>query len=108
MYGCGAGDMKAGLAANLFALDALRRLSFAPAADVHYQSVVEEECTGNGSNACLQRGYRADAALIPEPFAEDLVVAQLGVLWFQVHLKGIPVHVAMPAMAPMRSRLRSR
>jgi len=94
MYGRGVGDMKAGLAANLFALDALRTLGFAPAADVHYQSVVEEECTGNGALACLQRGYRADAVLIPEPFAEDLVVAQLGVLWFQVHLKGIPVHVA--------------
>jgi acetylornithine deacetylase len=94
MYGRGAGDMKAGLASNLFALDALRRLGFAPAADVHFQSVVEEECTGNGALACLQRGYTADAALIPEPFAEDLVSAQLGVLWFQVHLKGVPVHVA--------------
>lgn len=94
MYGRGAGDMKAGLASNLFALDALRDLGFAPAGDIHYQSVVEEECTGNGALACLQRGYTADAALIPEPFAEDLVTAQLGVLWFQVHLKGIPVHVA--------------
>lgn len=94
MYGRGAGDMKAGLVSNLFALDALRDLGFAPAGDIHYQSVVEEECTGNGALACLQRGYTADAALIPEPFAEELVTAQLGVLWFQVHLKGIPVHVA--------------
>ncbi|MBZ0261718.1 MAG: ArgE/DapE family deacylase [Hyphomicrobiales bacterium] len=94
MYGRGTGDMKAGLASNLFALDALRHIGFAPAADVHLQSVVEEECTGNGALACLQRGYRADAVLIPEPFAETLVTAQLGVIWFQVHLKGIPVHVA--------------
>jgi len=94
MYGRGAGDMKAGLVSNLFALDALRDLGYAPAGDIHYQSVVEEECTGNGALACLQRGYKADAALIPEPFAEELVTAQLGVLWFQVHLKGIPVHVA--------------
>ncbi|MDP3860170.1 MAG: ArgE/DapE family deacylase [Phaeovulum sp.] len=94
MYGRGTGDMKAGLASNLFALDAMARIGLAPAADVHLQSVVEEECTGNGALACLQRGYRADAALIPEPFAETLVTAQLGVIWFQVHLKGIPVHVA--------------
>jgi len=93
MYGRGAGDMKAGLAANLFALDALRATGFAPAADVFFQSVVEEECTGNGALACLQRGYRADAALIPEPFDEKLCIAQIGVIWFQVHLKGIPVHV---------------
>lgn len=94
MYGRGAGDMKAGLASNLFALDALKACGFAPAANVFYQSVVEEECTGNGALACLQRGYTADAALIPEPFAEALVTAQVGVLWFQVHLKGLPTHVA--------------
>ncbi|MBL8579075.1 MAG: ArgE/DapE family deacylase [Mesorhizobium sp.] len=94
MTGRGVGDMKAGLASNLFALDALREIGFAPAADVHVQSVVEEECTGNGALACLQRGYRADAALIPEPFAEKLVDAQVGVLWFQVLLKGLPTHVA--------------
>ena len=94
MYGRGAGDMKAGLASNLFALDALRACGLAPAADVFLQSVVEEECTGNGALACLARGYKADAALIPEPFAESLVTAQVGVLWFQVHLKGLPTHVA--------------
>ncbi|MBA83880.1 ArgE/DapE family deacylase [Thalassobius sp. S69A] len=94
LYGRGGGDMKAGLVSNLFALDALRACGYAPAADVHYQSVVEEECTGNGALACLARGYRADAVLIPEPFSENLVSAQLGVIWFQVHLKGRPTHVA--------------
>lgn len=94
MYGRGAGDMKAGLASNLFALDALRECGLTPAADVFMQSVVEEECTGNGALACLQRGYAADAALIPEPFDEKLVTAQLGVIWFQVHLAGLPAHVA--------------
>ena len=93
MYGRGTGDMKAGLVANIVALDALRELRLQPAANVYIQSVVEEECTGNGALACLQRGYHADAALIPEPFSEKLVTAQIGVIWFQVHLKGIPVHV---------------
>ncbi|HJP23223.1 MAG TPA: ArgE/DapE family deacylase [Alphaproteobacteria bacterium] len=93
MYGRGAGDMKAGLAEMVFSMDALKRLGFQPAADVYLQSVIEEECTGNGALACLQRGYRAEAALIPEPLGDSLVSAQIGVLWFQVKLRGFPVHV---------------
>jgi acetylornithine deacetylase len=94
LYGRGGGDMKAGLVANLYALDALARIGLAPAADVHLQSVVEEECTGNGALACLQRGYRAEAAIIPEPSGNRLTSAQVGVIWFQVKVRGKPVHVA--------------
>lgn len=94
LYGRGGGDMKAGLASNLYALDALASCGLAPGGDVYFQSVVEEECTGNGALGCLARGYTADAALIPEPFSEHLVTAQLGVIWFQVHLRGLPTHVA--------------
>jgi acetylornithine deacetylase len=93
LYGRGAGDMKAGLVLNHYALLALRRLGYRPAGEVYLQSVVEEECTGNGALACLQRGYRADAALIPEPSSHRLTVAQVGVMWFQVKVTGHPVHV---------------
>ncbi len=93
LYGRGSADMKAGLAGCIAGLDALARVGHAPAADVFVQSVVEEECTGNGALACLARGYRADAALIPEPNWDKLLRAQVGVLWFQVHVRGIPVHV---------------
>jgi acetylornithine deacetylase len=93
LYGRGAGDMKAGLVACLAALDALKRLGLRPAADVTIQSVIEEECTGNGALACLARGYRADAVLIPEPTWDRLLNAQVGVLWFQVKVRGVPVHV---------------
>ena len=94
LYGRGAGDMKAGLGANLFALDALRSLGLQPAAPVYLQSVTEEECTGNGALAALVRGYKADAAIITEPVDEALVRANVGVIWFKVHVKGHPVHVA--------------
>jgi acetylornithine deacetylase len=95
MFGRGAGDMKAGLVANLFALDALARCGVAPAGEVYLQSVIEEECTGNGALACLARGYRADAAIIPEPMGEHLLSAQVGVMWFQVKVRGRPAHVAV-------------
>jgi len=84
LYGRGAGDMKAGLAANLFAFDAVLAAGFKPDGVIYMQSVVEEECTGNGALACLQRGYKADTALIPEPVHEHLVRAQMGLLWFKM------------------------
>lgn len=93
MYGRGAGDMKAGAAANLFALDALRRIGLQPAATVYVQSVVEEESTGNGALQTFLQGYTADAVLIPEPEEEMLVRANVGVIWFQVQVRGVPVHV---------------
>lgn len=94
LYGRGAGDMKSGLIACLAALDAIDRAGFRPAADVIVQSVIEEECTGNGALACLAKGYRADAVLIPEPLDGCLIRAQIGVIWFRVELQGLPVHVA--------------
>lgn len=93
LYGRGGADMKAGLAANIFALDALRSLGSQPAARVHVQSVTEEECTGNGALSCLVRGYKADAAIIPEPEDDKLVRANVGVIWFRVNVRGAPVHV---------------
>ncbi len=93
LYGRGAADMKAGHAANFFALDALRRIGLQPAATVYLQSVVEEESTGNGALMTHLRGYRADAVLIPEPEDEKLVRANTGVLWFTLEVRGHPVHV---------------
>jgi acetylornithine deacetylase len=93
MYGRGSADMKAGSAANLAAMDALRRVGLQPAATVYVQSVVEEESTGNGALMTWLRGYTADAVLIPEPTGTKLVRANVGVLWFQMKVQGVPVHV---------------
>lgn len=92
MYGRGVADMKAGLAANLFAFDAVRAAGLAPTAPIYFQSVVEEECTGNGALAALLRGYKADAVIIPEPEENMLVRANVGVLWFKVRVSGRPAH----------------
>jgi acetylornithine deacetylase len=95
MYGRGAHDMKAGVACMVFALDAIRAAGFEPAADVHVQTVTEEESTGNGALSTLLRGYRADAALIPEPTGGAITRAHTGTLWFRLRVRGVPVHVAV-------------
>ncbi|KIZ45811.1 MULTISPECIES: ArgE/DapE family deacylase [Rhodopseudomonas] len=93
MQGRGAADMKAGAASNIFALDALKRLGLQPAATVYLQSVVEEESTGDGALMTHLRGYKADAALVSEPSHETLTRANIGVIWFQLEVRGVPVHV---------------
>jgi acetylornithine deacetylase len=92
MYGRGAGDMKSGLAAIVGAVRGLRRLGLAPRAKVQLQSVVEEECTGNGALACVLAGHTADAAILTEPTRSAIWHAQVGVLWFQVRVVGAPAH----------------
>jgi len=93
LYGRGSGDMKAGIAAYVTAFRALKSIGLQPAAPVFMQSVVEEECTGNGALACLHRGYKADGAIIPEPFAHSILTAQVGVMWLSVEVFGKPAHV---------------
>jgi acetylornithine deacetylase len=97
MHGRGAGDMKSGLAAIVGAVRGLQRLGFAPRAKVQLQSVVEEECTGNGALACVLAGHTADAAIITEPTRGAIWTAQVGVLWFQVHVIGAPAHAGEAA-----------
>ncbi len=94
LYGRGAADMKAGIVAFTMAFKALRLLGLEPAAGVHLQSVVEEECTGNGALACLVEGYRADAAVITEPIG-GMLTCQMGVMWFAIEVLGKPVHASV-------------
>jgi acetylornithine deacetylase len=92
MYGRGAGDMKSGLVAMIGAVRGLQRLGLTPRANVQLQSVVEEECTGNGALSCVLAGHTADAAILTEPTKHAIWNAQVGVLWFQVRVLGAPAH----------------
>jgi acetylornithine deacetylase len=92
LYGRGAGDMKAGLAAIVGAVRGLRAVGVAPLAPVELQSVVEEECTGNGALACVLAGHTADATILTEPTSGGIQTSQVGVLWFQVRVAGVPAH----------------
>lgn len=93
LYGRGAGDMKAGIAAMVMAVEAVRRAGVEIDFPLTLQTVIEEECTGNGALACLHQGYTGDFVLIPEPFGAQIYSGQVGVLWFRMRIDGVPAHV---------------
>ena len=93
IYGRGASDMKASLAAMLWALRALRATTRLRG-DVLFESVVDEESTGNGTLATLTRGYLADAAIVGEPTSVDLVPGHQGLFWFRLSVPGVSAHGA--------------
>jgi len=94
IYGRGAGDMKSGTIAALYAVDAVRAAGLTLRGRIHFQSVIEEESTGAGALSTLQRGYRADCALLPEPTGQQLTDVCVGVIWFRLKVRGEPVHVS--------------
>ncbi|RSK23926.1 peptidase [Bacillus sp. HMF5848] len=90
LYGRGATDMKGGNVALLLALAALQETPLK--GDVIFQSVIEEESGGLGTLAAIHRGYKADAALIPEPTNMKIFPKQQGSMWFRLHVKGRSAH----------------
>ncbi|MBO8163289.1 MAG: peptidase [Brevibacillus sp.] len=92
LYGRGATDMKGGNLASLLAIQTLQALGVRLKGDVIYESVVEEESGGAGTLATILRGYRADAALVPEPTNMKIFPKQQGSMWFRLWVKGRSAH----------------
>jgi acetylornithine deacetylase len=89
LFGRGAGDMKGGFAMAALAMAALRAV--APSlleVPMAFLSVIEEECTGNGSLAALRGGVTGETVILPEPTDLGLLVGGVGVVWVDVVVTG--------------------
>jgi len=95
VYGRGAVDMKGGVAAALFALEALAASGVRLAGDVIFQVVPDEETCAMGTVAVIERGYRADAGLVPEPTRLNFWIATRGLLHGSVFVPGRSAHAEM-------------
>ena len=93
LTGRGAGDMKGGFALGLLAVAALRRaMPVALSGELGFLSVIEEECTGNGTLAACNAGVLGDAVIVLEPTDLDLLIGGIGVLWIEIEVTGVPAH----------------
>ena len=95
VFGRGSCDMKGGLTSALFALRAIQRAGIALRGSVLVESVVSEEDGGLGSFATLRRGYKGDAAIIPEPTSLAIIPANAGALTFRLKVPGKSAHASM-------------
>ncbi len=95
LYGRGAYDMKSGLVAGLLALHAVREVAPQLRGTVIVESVIEEECTGNGTLAARLRSGKVDGAVITEPTDLAAKIATPGVIWFEVTVTGKPAYVGL-------------
>ncbi len=93
LYGRGAYDMKAGVAAALIACREAAGLGLA--GDVIVAAVADEEHASLGVQEVL-REVRADAAIVTEPTELEVVVAHKGFVWSEVEVTGRAAHGSRP------------
>jgi len=86
IYGRGTCDMKGALAACVTAVRAIRNSDITLRGDITLESVIGEEAGEPGTLKCLERGYKADFALIPEP-TEFNIGGQGGVITGWITIK---------------------
>jgi succinyl-diaminopimelate desuccinylase len=102
VWGRGACDMKAGLAAAVFAAEAIRRAGVELEGSIEISGTVDEESGGFAGLALLATegrlaADRTDAVIIPEPLGvEHICVGHRGVYWFEIETKGRIAHGSMP------------
>lgn len=102
IYGRGASDMKAGIAAAVFAAECVRRAGVDLLGTVEISGTVDEESGGWAGAAHLAQIGRLTSAsidhvIIPEPLEYDRIcIGHRGVYWFEVTAHGRIAHGSMP------------
>lgn len=93
IYGRGAADMKGGIASMIYAVRAIEQAGIRLAGDVIIESVVNEELGGyNGTLACCERGYYADAAIVAEGTMCEICPAHKGGQALTLRVPGKAAH----------------
>jgi acetylornithine deacetylase len=93
LYGRGAYDMKAGLAAALLACRQASARGLA--GDIVVAAVADEEHASIGVQEAL-RAVGADAAIVTEPTELELIVAHKGFVWAEIEVAGRAAHGSRP------------
>ena len=91
LYGRGACDMKAGLAANMAAAKAIVDTGITPPGDLVIAAVADEEYASIGTAEVIKR-FPTDAAIVSEPTQLQICLAHKGFIWLNVEVIGRAAH----------------
>lgn len=96
LYGRGAADDKASLAAMMAALINVARSGSKPPLTVIFTGTADEEYRMRGLRSLLDSGLRARAAIVGEPTGLEIVIAHKGVARFSIATRGKAAHSSRP------------
>lgn len=111
LYGRGACDMKAGLAVSIGLLEALMRTGTTPRGDVVLFLTVDEEAPGMlGAHQLVADGLVrvADQIIAPEPSGMRLRIAQMGLRWLTLTVRGRMAHAGRAHLGVNANHLMAR
>ncbi|MHB0868328.1 MAG: M20 family metallopeptidase [Chloroflexota bacterium] len=96
LYGRGACDVKGSIAAFLHALELLAPYRDQLPADLYFLGAMDEEIGYTGSRVFVERGGRADAAVVFEPTGLQPVIAHKGGVRLRLATHGRSAHTSRP------------
>ncbi|KAF0820513.1 Acetylornithine deacetylase [Bacillus sp. ZZV12-4809] len=95
IYGRGAADMKAGVAAMMCAVKELKNMPIG--VKIQLQIVSDEEIGGfNCSGYLAEQGYRGDFVICSEPTQLGIALEAKGVIRLDIEIEGDPAHGSRP------------
>lgn len=103
IYGRGASDMKSGVAAQIFVIEAIKKCGFKLKGSIVSSSTPDEETGGElGMGYLTNNGYltkdNTDYCVITEPLDYDhICIGHRGTFWFRIKVVGIQSHGSMPS-----------
>ena len=97
LWGRGAADMKSGVASMVAGVEAIVNSGVRLNGDLLLTAVADEE-TGSlrGTRHLIERGLKADMAVVSEPTDLRVEIANKGILWVEITTRGRGSHASRP------------
>ncbi len=95
IWGRGAVDMKGPIAAMIVALLALKKSPYQPDGDVIFTGVIGEEEKSEGTEDLVNKGIKADGAIVGEASGDEYAIGHRGLEWLEIEFTGKAAHGGM-------------